>query len=78
MISAGLSLLADAVTQQGRPVTRVDWVRPMPGTQEDLATVLADPRRPQANELAVKRMLGSRAQLVDVVPGRRGARTWPR
>jgi hypothetical protein len=67
VISAGLSLFADAVAQQGTPVTRVDWAPPMPGTQEDLATVIADPRRQPANELAVGRMLGSRAQLIDVV-----------
>jgi hypothetical protein len=67
VISAGLGLLADSVAQQGAHVTRVSWAPPMPGTQDDLATVLADPRRQHANELAVGRMLGSRAQLIDVV-----------
>jgi hypothetical protein len=68
VIAAGLRLLADAVTQQSAPVTRVDWAPPMPGTAADLAVVLADPRRTEANALAVTRMLGCRAHLVDVVP----------
>ncbi|HUC58703.1 MAG TPA: DUF1116 domain-containing protein [Streptosporangiaceae bacterium] len=68
VVCAGLGLLADAIARQGTPVTRVDWAPPMPGAEHDLATVLADPRRAQANELAVGRMLGSRAQLVDVAP----------
>jgi succinyl-CoA synthetase alpha subunit len=67
VISAGLSLLADAVTQQSAQVTVVDWAPPRPGTAADLATVLADPRRAEANERAVARMLASRAYLVDVV-----------
>jgi len=40
----------------------------MPGTESDLDAVLADPRRSGANDLAVARMLGVRAHLVDVVP----------
>lgn len=67
VISAGLGLLADAAARQGARVTSVDWAPPMPGTESDLAVVLADRRRPQANALALARMLGSRAQLVDVV-----------
>jgi uncharacterized protein DUF1116 len=68
VISAGLSLLADAAAQQGARVTRVDWAPPLPGTEADLATVLADPRRAAANALAVERLLSSRAYLVDVRP----------
>jgi hypothetical protein len=67
VISAGLSLLADALAQQAAQVTRVDWAPPMPGTGDDLAVVIADPRRADANARAVQRMLSSRAQLVDVV-----------
>jgi len=67
VIASGVSLLADAIARQGAQVTRVDWQPPMPGTEADLATVLADARRPSANALAVERMLGARAQLVDVV-----------
>jgi hypothetical protein len=39
----------------------------MPGTEADLAAVLADRRREQANAVAIERMFASRAQLVDVV-----------
>jgi hypothetical protein len=70
VISAGLSLLADAAAGQAALVTRVDWQPPMPGTEADLVTVLADPRRAAANRSAVERVLAVRAQLVDVLPAR--------
>jgi hypothetical protein len=68
VISAGLSLLADAAEEQAARVTRVDWAPPMAGTEDDLVPVLSDPRRTSANELAVARLLSVRAELVDVVP----------
>jgi hypothetical protein len=68
VISTGLGLLAEAAQDQAARVTRVDWVPPMAGTAADLVPVLSDPRRTGANALAVQRMLGVRAQLVDVVP----------
>ncbi len=67
VIAAGIGLLADAAAGQAAQVTRVDWAPPMPGTDADLAAVLADSRRAGANALAVQRMLGARALLVDVV-----------
>ncbi|MGH8961787.1 MAG: DUF1116 domain-containing protein [Jatrophihabitantaceae bacterium] len=70
LITAGVDLFADAAEQQAARVTRVDWAPPMTGTEADLATVIADPRRAAANATAVERMLASRAQLVDVVPAR--------
>ncbi len=70
VISAGLGLLADAAEWQAARVTRVDWTPPMAGVEEDLVTVLADPRRAAANALAVERMFAARAQLVDVLPAR--------
>jgi hypothetical protein len=70
VITAGVSLLADAAAQQGAHVTRVDWAPPMPGTDDDLVAVLADKRRQPANAVATAAMLGSRAQLVDVVQAR--------
>jgi hypothetical protein len=70
VISAGLGLLADAAQAQAARVTRVDWKPPMTGTEDDLVTVLGDPRRPAANALAVDRMLAVRARLVDVLPAR--------
>ncbi|HEY3902879.1 MAG TPA: DUF1116 domain-containing protein [Streptosporangiaceae bacterium] len=67
VISAGIGLLADSAARQGAKVTRVDWAPPMTGTEQDLVTVLTDPRRDQANALALRRMFGTRARLVDVV-----------
>ncbi|HET9897573.1 MAG TPA: DUF1116 domain-containing protein [Streptosporangiaceae bacterium] len=77
VITAGLSLLADSAAWQGASVTRVDWAPPMPGTEEDLATVTADRRRIRANELAMTRVLGSRARLVDVVQAKTALRLGP-
>ncbi|PZS14639.1 MAG: hypothetical protein DLM57_14100 [Pseudonocardiales bacterium] len=68
LITAGVDLFADAAEQQAARVTRVDWLPPMPGTQADLATVAADPRRVAANADAVRRVQSVRALLVDVVP----------
>jgi Protein of unknown function (DUF1116) len=68
VVSAGVDLFADAVADQGVPVTRVDWRPPMPGTEDDLAAVALDPRRPAANARALAAMLEVRAGLVDVVP----------
>jgi hypothetical protein len=70
VVAAGVELLADAIRAQAGSVTEVDWRPPMAGTENDLARVLADPRRVAANELAVARMLGSEAVLLDVVPAR--------
>lgn len=68
VVNVGADLLADAVADQAVPVTRVDWRPPMAGTEADLATVAADPRRREANERALAAMLGVTATLVDVVP----------
>jgi hypothetical protein len=68
VIAAGIDLLADAAEAQAASVTRVDWRPPMAGTAADLAVVMADPRRVEANAEAVRRMLGTRALLVDVMP----------
>ncbi|HEY7046544.1 MAG TPA: DUF1116 domain-containing protein [Jatrophihabitantaceae bacterium] len=68
IVSAGIDLLADAAEAQAAAVTRVDWRPPMEGTAADLATVMADPRRVEANAEAVRRMLDTRALLVDVMP----------
>jgi len=70
VVTAGVALLADALTAQAVPVVPVDWRPPVEGTDDDLVTVLADPRRAEANRVAVERMLRSTAQLVDVRPAR--------
>lgn len=68
IITAGIDVLADAAEAQAAAVTRVDWRPPMEGTADDLAAVMADPRRAAANAEAVRRMVETRAMLVDVMP----------
>lgn len=65
--TAGVGLFADALRDQAVTVTEAEWQPPMEGTEGDLARVLADPRRAQANALAAQRMTASTATLVDVV-----------
>jgi hypothetical protein len=67
-VTVGADLLAEAVAGQAVAVERVDWRPPMTGTEDDLATVSADPRRGDANRQAVEAMLGVTAHLVDVAP----------
>ena len=66
--SAGVSLFADSLRAQAIPVTEVAWQPPMPGTSGDLALVLGDIRRDEANAEALRRMLAAGADLVDVRP----------
>jgi hypothetical protein len=66
--TAGVDVLAQALLDQDVDVTRVDWRPPPPGTEADLADVALDPRRAEANALAVERMLRAGAELVDVRP----------
>jgi hypothetical protein len=68
VVNVGADLLADAIADQAVPVTRVEWRPPMEGTEADLATVAADPRRAAANERALAAMLEVTATLVDVAP----------
>jgi hypothetical protein len=68
VVSVGVDLLAQAVADQAAPVSRVDWRPPLPGTEDDLATVALDPVRPEANARALEWVLGVQALLVDVVP----------
>ena len=68
--TAGVPLLADALRAQAVAVTEAEWQPPMPGTEEALGVVVADPRRAAANEEAVRRMVAAGADLVDVRPAR--------
>jgi hypothetical protein len=68
VVATGVDLFADAVEAQAVPVSRVDWRPPMDGTAEDVATVLGDPLRAEANERAVKAFLDTQATLVAVAP----------
>ena len=49
VVGVGVDLLALALADQAAPVTRVDWRPPLPGTDDDLATVALDPLRPDAD-----------------------------
>lgn len=73
VVAAGASVLADALAEQAVPVERVDW-RPPAGESADLAgdlaIVMGDRRRAEANDTAVRRLLDARAHLVDVRPAR--------
>ncbi|WP_338748917.1 DUF1116 domain-containing protein [Janibacter alittae] len=66
--SAGVGIFADALDAQAVPVTRVDWRPPMAGTEADLATVVTDPLRAEANRRAVEAVLAVQAMVVDVAP----------
>ena len=66
--TAGVGLFADALRAQAVEVTETQWQPPIDGTARDLATVMADTRRVDANALALQRMTDARADLVDVRP----------
>ncbi|MEV0145977.1 MULTISPECIES: DUF1116 domain-containing protein [unclassified Nonomuraea] len=66
VITAGASLLREALDAQAVTTTPVDWRPPLPGTAGALARVLADPRRPAANDRAVSRLTSARPLLVSV------------
>ncbi len=68
VLATGVELFAEALREQAVDVRTVDWRPPMAGTEDALAAVLADPRRPTANATAIERMLACGAHLVDVVP----------
>ena len=68
--TAGAGLFADSLRAQAVSVIEVDWQPPMPGTERDLAVVLADDRRATANSEAFRRMTAAGADLVDVRPAR--------
>ncbi|HET6210370.1 MAG TPA: hypothetical protein VFD94_08305, partial [Jatrophihabitans sp.] len=59
LLTAGVDLFAEAAVEQGSPVHQLDWRPPMAGTEADLATVLADPRRQPANAEALRRIVGT-------------------
>jgi hypothetical protein len=66
VVTAGLGLFTDSLTAQAAEVTPVAWRPPMPGTDEALATLAADPRTAVANAEAVRRLTTSRPRLVAI------------
>jgi hypothetical protein len=67
VVTVGAELLAEAVASQAVPTRRVAW-QPPAGHPAALADVVADPRRHEANQRALDRMLAAEATLVDVRP----------
>jgi hypothetical protein len=67
VVTAGASLLADALARQAVAVSAVQW-QPPAGDEASVAAVMADPRRVAANQQALAAMLGAEAHLVDVLP----------
>lgn len=68
--AAGVDLFSDALRQQAVAVTDVDWRPPLAGTEQDLAAVMADARRAEANRRATDLMKGAGAELVGLRPAR--------
>ena len=68
VVAVGAELLADALAAQAVDVLGVDRRPPADGTEADLARVLADPRRADADRTAVERLVTAGAKLVDVMP----------
>jgi hypothetical protein len=65
VVTAGVSLFADALASQGITTVRVDW-RPPVAAGDALARIVADPRVDDANDRAVTRLQEARPLLVDV------------
>lgn len=68
VVSTGVSIFADALTDQAVDVTRVDWRPPMEGTEADLATLATDPLRADANAKALAAYLGVQGDVVGLAP----------
>ncbi|HET8682495.1 MAG TPA: DUF1116 domain-containing protein, partial [Micromonosporaceae bacterium] len=68
VVTAGVDLLAEALAAQAVPAQAVSWRPPPERAATALARVAADPRRRDANDEAVRRMLAAGALLVDVRP----------
>lgn len=66
-VTAGVDLFADALGTQAVPVTQVSWRPPVAGTEEALRAIAADPRTPEANAEAARRLVDARPHWVDVV-----------
>lgn len=73
VVNAGLPLFADAIAEQGRPVTQVDWRIPAGGDPVAVAALrrLCGPlagRVDRANDEVVRRLDGGRPLLTGIAP----------
>jgi hypothetical protein len=66
VITVGAGLLDEALREQAVATVPVAWRPPLPGTEQALARVLADPRRQEANAVAVGRLTAARPHLAGV------------
>jgi hypothetical protein len=66
IVTAGLALFNETLAAQAVPVTPVQWQPPASGSDAALAAIAADPRTPDANAEAARRLTTARAQWVDV------------
>jgi hypothetical protein len=65
--TAGIDLIASALSAQAVDTSPTDWRPPLPGTADALA-VLAGPRTAEANSLALDRMFSVHPSLVAIAP----------
>ena len=68
VVNVGASLFAEAITAQAAQVISVDWAPPAAGSAEALVAITADPRLPDANAEAVRRLISAKPRWVDVRP----------
>ncbi len=68
VVTAGVDLLAEALTAQAVEQVAVDWQPPPAELRDAVTRVAGDPRRAAANATAAERMLAAGATLVDVRP----------
>ena len=70
VVTAGIEVLASALTDQSVEVRRTEWSPPVDGADAALAKLASNPEVVEANQIAIARMLAARPQLTDVVPAR--------
>jgi hypothetical protein len=68
VVTIGAALFTDAITAQAAEAIAVDWKPPVAGVEDALAVVAADPRTPDANAEAARRLTSTRPHWVDVRP----------
>ena len=68
--TAGVERFDEALAAQGATVAPTRWRPPVEGTSDALARIAGDPRSPEANEIAVGRLLAARPHLVGVESAR--------
>jgi hypothetical protein len=78
VVTAGVPLFSDALTQQAAEPIPIEWAPPAPGTAGDLAVVAADRRAADATAESARRMTTARPHWVDIVTARDALSLGPR